>query len=115
MLNTGRVGFFASLAGFALASLTRAAYAGEVQVDQKDLQFSPGAVTINVGDSVRFTNERDSRKETNGYDSHHHGETDQSFTKCVRIIFSFLGSVSYWIRHVLSQSHIIVFVQFAPR
>ena len=55
MLNTGRVGFFASLAGFALASLTRAAYAGEVQVDQKDLQFSPGAVTINVGDSVRFT------------------------------------------------------------
>ena len=31
------------------------ANAAEVPVDQKDLQFVPGAVTIKAGDSVRFT------------------------------------------------------------
>ena len=37
-----------------VAAPTRAA-AAEVAVDQRDMQFVPGAVAINAGDSVRFT------------------------------------------------------------
>ena len=40
-----------ALSGFALP-----AYAAETAVDQLDLQFVPTSVTINAGDSIRFTN-----------------------------------------------------------
>lgn len=46
-------------AGVALALLSAFAVpacAAEVVVNQKDLQFVPGTVTINAGDTIRFTN-----------------------------------------------------------
>jgi plastocyanin len=39
-----------------LSGLALPAYAAETAVDQMDLEFVPTSVTINVGDSVRFTN-----------------------------------------------------------
>jgi len=47
--------YMPSVAAFALAGLASGAGAAEVQVDQRDLQFVPNAVTIKAGDSVRFT------------------------------------------------------------
>ena len=55
MLRNKTIGVYLSAAGLALAGAASGAGAAEVQVDQKDLQFSPPAVTINAGDSVRFT------------------------------------------------------------
>jgi plastocyanin len=41
--------------GLALFVMTTPAVAGESVVDQHDLMFAPGAITIAVGDTVRFT------------------------------------------------------------
>ncbi|HSC17948.1 MAG TPA: plastocyanin/azurin family copper-binding protein [Rhizomicrobium sp.] len=41
--------------GLGSAALVSGAAAAEVAVDQKDLKFVPEAVTIKIGDSVRFT------------------------------------------------------------
>jgi plastocyanin len=38
------------------SGLAYSAYAAEVAVDQLDLLFVPNSVTINAGDTVRFTN-----------------------------------------------------------
>lgn len=46
----------AALIAAALSSLAFPVYAAEVAVDQLDLNFAPASVTINAGDSVRFTN-----------------------------------------------------------
>ncbi len=43
------------LGAVAAIALTAGARAAEVAVDQHDLRFMPNAVTINAGDSVRFT------------------------------------------------------------
>lgn len=43
------------VAALGSAAMVSSAGAMEVAVDQKDLQFVPGAVTIQAGDSVRFT------------------------------------------------------------
>jgi plastocyanin len=40
----------------ALAGLPGAAHAAETVVDQMGLKFVPDTVTINAGDSIRFTN-----------------------------------------------------------
>lgn len=40
----------------ALCCLAGAAQAAETVVDQKGLKFVPDAITINAGDTVRFTN-----------------------------------------------------------
>jgi plastocyanin len=53
MLRTIR--YLASAVALVFAGSSTSAISAEVQVDQKDLQFVPGAVTINAGDSVRFT------------------------------------------------------------
>lgn len=45
----------AAVLAFAAAGPALAAQAAEVAVDQKDLMFTPNAVTIKAGDSVRFT------------------------------------------------------------
>lgn len=39
-----------------LAVMAAPASAADVTVNQKNLQFTPGTVTINVGDTVTFTN-----------------------------------------------------------
>jgi plastocyanin len=39
-----------------LSVVTFPAYAAETVIDQENLKFVPNAVTINVGDSIRFTN-----------------------------------------------------------
>jgi plastocyanin len=46
----------AMLMAIALSGLAFGAQGAEVAVDQLDLQFVPTSVTINAGDSVRFTN-----------------------------------------------------------
>jgi plastocyanin len=45
-----------SLIALAFSSLAIPAYAAETAVDQIGLNFVPDAVTINAGDTVRFTN-----------------------------------------------------------
>lgn len=42
-------------ASLVFSLLTTSAFAAETAVDQRDLKFVPDAVTINAGDSVRFT------------------------------------------------------------
>jgi plastocyanin len=39
-----------------VSSFAVPAYAAETVIDQKDLKFVPEAVTINAGDTIRFTN-----------------------------------------------------------
>ena len=69
---------------FALASLAFPAYAAETAVDQLYLTFLPDSVTINAGDSVRFTNNDriahnvtvvnpDGTSEDKGMDAYQHG------------------------------------------
>jgi plastocyanin len=50
--------FLAGVIGLAigLSGWVAAAQAAETVVDQKNLKFVPNTVTINVGDSIRFTN-----------------------------------------------------------
>ncbi len=43
------------LAGLVAVSSLSPAHAGETVVDQRDLMFVPDAITIAVGDTVRFT------------------------------------------------------------
>jgi len=50
--TAARRGLAAVITCFAIAT---GAGAAEVAVDQRDMQFVPGSVAINVGDSVRFT------------------------------------------------------------
>jgi plastocyanin len=52
MITTSQWRALALAAGIATPMWANAA---EVAVDQHDMQFVPGAVTINAGDSVRFT------------------------------------------------------------
>lgn len=40
----------------ALTASSCAAFAAETTVDQKGLKFVPDAITINAGDTIRFTN-----------------------------------------------------------
>jgi plastocyanin len=47
----GAVGVMIGISGWAVA-----AHAAETAVDQKGLKFVPNTVTINAGDSIRFTN-----------------------------------------------------------
>ena len=69
---------------FALASIAFPACAAETAVDQLDLMFAPDSVTINAGDSVRFTNSDriahnvtvvnpDGTAEDKGMDAYQHG------------------------------------------
>jgi plastocyanin len=44
------------LIALALSVMTFGAYAAETTIDQKDLKFVPDSITINAGDTVRFTN-----------------------------------------------------------
>jgi len=46
----------AILAVVVSSGLALPSHAAEVGVDQLDLQFAPSSMTINAGDSVRFTN-----------------------------------------------------------
>jgi plastocyanin len=50
-LLAGAVSLAVGLSGWAAA-----AYAAETVVDQKGLKFVPDAVTINAGDTIKFTN-----------------------------------------------------------
>ena len=50
-LLTGAIGV-----AIGLCSLATAVQAAEAPMDQKGLRFVPSTVTINAGDSVRFTN-----------------------------------------------------------
>ena len=45
----------AALAGVLFSAATGSAQAAEAVIDQHDLMFAPNAVTIVVGDTVRFT------------------------------------------------------------
>jgi plastocyanin len=47
--------FVTPLAAVAFLAIALPARAAEVKVDQHDLKFTPDAVTIAAGDSVRFT------------------------------------------------------------
>jgi plastocyanin len=44
------------LIAFALSALTFGANAAETMINQKNLKFVPDTVTINAGDTIRFTN-----------------------------------------------------------
>jgi plastocyanin len=44
------------LMAFAICAIASGARAAETVIDQKDRKFVPSAVTIHVGDAVRFTN-----------------------------------------------------------
>lgn len=54
-MRQARTAFSLSVAALGTVLYTASAHASEVAVDQKDLKFVPEAVTIRVGDSVRFT------------------------------------------------------------
>lgn len=56
MTNTPRHAFHAMGLAIILAASAGAANAAETVVDQKGLKFVPDAVTINAGDTIRFTN-----------------------------------------------------------
>lgn len=46
----------AALLAFALSAIAFQASAAETMMDQKNLKFIPDAVTISVGDTIRFKN-----------------------------------------------------------
>ena len=55
MINPTHLLRRAGIVALAVSSLAFRASAAEISVDQKDMQFVPDALTINAGDSVRFT------------------------------------------------------------
>jgi plastocyanin len=56
MENRSRLLFGTVVFAVGLAGWAGAAYAAETVVDQKGLKFVPVTVTINAGDSIKFTN-----------------------------------------------------------
>lgn len=56
MANKSKNVFAAISLGIAFAFSGSAAHAAETVIDQKGLKFVPDAISINAGDTVRFTN-----------------------------------------------------------
>jgi plastocyanin len=56
MLHKSKAFGRATLIALVVSSLAFPAYAAETMVDQLNLKFVPDTVTINAGDTIRFTN-----------------------------------------------------------